>query len=186
MSIAHTLSLMIHVTDIVPPFFPYISMHLASHHCMAAPWVGLHGGHQTTEGAMVRVCLCLPSFRPANSVSGVCEFQNQPKNTLLSKLFLTIISIQGCLQYTSSAHAYKEDACAILTGDSTILGSAALGEAVDAMVELYFFAFSCTSSFMAIYCNAPGYKTTYERARGEMVPYTENLLSGPQAKMYSS
>ena len=40
------------------------------------------------------------------------------------------------MKHPSSAHAYEEDTCAVLAGDSTILGSVALGEAADARVGL--------------------------------------------------
>jgi hypothetical protein len=61
----------------------------------------------------------------------------QPLSNLLSP---SILAVWGHLKYSSCAHAEEKDACAVLGGDSKILGSAALGEAVDAMVGFSFWA----------------------------------------------
>ena len=88
---------------------------------------------------VVAVCFCI----------SVCDFFSKTNDTNFAEnryrigqyghfyqLSPSIINIWACLEYSSSAHAYyEEDACVILTGYLTILGSAALGEAVDAMVD---------------------------------------------------
>ena len=68
--------------------------------------------------------------------------------------------------YPSSAHAQEEDACAILAGDSTILGSAALGEAADAMVGLCFCALNRTRSLISDILQRPRVQSTYVQYRG--------------------
>jgi hypothetical protein len=80
-------------------------------------------------------CVFLPSFRLANCVSEVPQPPKPPKNHPLSNLISPSIMVGwGCLNYPFFAHARLEDACAIWTNDSFILGLVEPGEASETMV----------------------------------------------------
>ncbi len=79
-----------------------------------------------TAAAIVGFCYCFPSLRLANCVAGVCQLQNQQKTYFCPTNHLCQLSGHGDIRNTNPQCMYEEDACAILTGDSTILGSVGL------------------------------------------------------------
>jgi hypothetical protein len=83
-------------------------------------------------------CIFLPSFRLANRVSEVCQPKTNRNPTTDQPDISIIFGGMGRLKYPSSENPSGEDACAIWLHRSAILGSAVLGEAADAMVELCF------------------------------------------------
>ena len=82
-------------------------------------------------------CIFLPSFRLANCVSDVRPPKTQQKYQPMSdQISPSIFSGMGHLKYPSSAHLRGGNICAVWLYRSVILGSAALGEASETMVEL--------------------------------------------------